>query len=666
MRNGGLSSSVDPFDVVGIGFGPSNLALAICARELAPSSNCLFFEQNSRFQWHPGMLFEGARMQISFLKDLVSLRNLASPYTFLQYTKAQGRLEHFVNLGQLRPTRLEYQDYLRWVANHFSDQVSYDAAVRRITPVEGANGSGLCLFRVDVENVSTQQKSVYFAKNVVCGTGGRSLKPAHATSCARRVVHSSEFLLRFPALFADQGRPYVFAVAGAGQSAGEVAAFLLERYEQAQVHMVIPGVALHRTDDNPFVNEHFSEQSANDFYRYSKEKRRTLLQELRATNYGVIREDVLDHLYNLAYVDAVKQRQRLVIHRCARLAGSEERDDRLSAIIEDRFGGPSEELHCDGLVLATGYERSLDPKLFAEVFPFIAGNGSEDVVLSPNCRVKTSPDLRAGFYVQGYGESAFGIGDTLLSLLPFRSRNIVEDIRKHAGDDEGVATPMCVSPSVVRPARADYPPQSFIQDDPERLYTAMERFKFATVISARGADEPVVTEIPLVLDRSRGEKGVLFGHMDKWNPQVELLDGRKVLVLFHGPNAYISPRLSRNNVLPTWNSITVRVHGHVALVRDRSALVRGLSTIAEQSEHDDHLSADDPRIERLLDYIVGFEIKIEQMIGRFKLCQDRSESDRRAAVEAMVKRTEVGERNIIEYLTGLPIKTETVGSGHIA
>ena len=114
----GNSGEPPVFDFIGVGFGPSDLALAVAAREIDAAATGLFLEQNSAFQWHPGMVMDGAAMQISFLKDLATLRNPSSPYTFLQYTRAKGRLERFINLRDFYPTRLEYQDYLRWSLQH--------------------------------------------------------------------------------------------------------------------------------------------------------------------------------------------------------------------------------------------------------------------------------------------------------------------------------------------------------------------------------------------------------------------------------------------------------------------------------------------------------------------------------------------------------------------
>src|SRR5262245_59945733 len=135
-------------DFIGIGFGPSNLALAVAAREIDARKRGMFFERRAACDWHPGLLLDTSRMQISFLKDLATLRNPASPYSFLQYTRAKGRLEHFVNLSEFHPTRLEYRDYFRWVAQAFADQVRYGCEVRRVRPDGDA-------FSVEIEDLAS-------------------------------------------------------------------------------------------------------------------------------------------------------------------------------------------------------------------------------------------------------------------------------------------------------------------------------------------------------------------------------------------------------------------------------------------------------------------------------------------------------------------------------
>ena len=127
-------------DLIGVGFGPSNLALAVRLAENggAPGAHC-FIERQPEFGWHRGMLLDDSRMQISFLKDLVTMRDPKSRFTFINYLFERGRLQDFVNLKNFYPTRIEFHDYLRWVASAFDDQVHYGESVTQIEPVTDEN-----------------------------------------------------------------------------------------------------------------------------------------------------------------------------------------------------------------------------------------------------------------------------------------------------------------------------------------------------------------------------------------------------------------------------------------------------------------------------------------------------------------------------------------------
>lgn len=209
---------------------------------------------------------------------------------------------------------------------------------------------------------------------------------------------------------------------------------------------------------------------------------------------------------------------------------------------------------------------------------------------------------------------------------------------------------------------SSYPPQRHVDLDLEHMCAVVQRLPFATVISV-GDGAPVVSQLPLILDRDRGEYGVLFGHVDRNNPQMRLLDGAAVTIIFHGPNSYISPYTYGSSQLPTWNSISVHVTGRATLIDDRERLIRGLQSIcraADPGPQAYRLPADDPRIAGLIDYIVGFEVEIESMIGRFKLSQDRDEADRAAAARALIQRSEAGEADLINALCGLEARSPAV------
>lgn len=631
------------YDVVGIGFGPSNVALAIALTELVPTSRRLFLERLPNFTWHPGMLLEGSRMQISYLKDLVTLRDPTSPYTFLNYLKGTGRLEAFLNLNELHPTRVEYSRYLRWAADQCAPFVRYNAEVSAVRPV--LDGS---VFEVRLRDTAGGPGQTVLARNVVVAPGGVPRVPKAVST--DRAMHSSEFLPRFGQIMADSSHAGRVVLVGGGQSAGEIAMHILTRYPNVELHLVISGCALRPTDNNPFVNEQFYSWRARQFHDRDPGRRALELAELRNANYSVVEADLLDQLYQAAYEANLHGRPGLQVHNYARFISSQPHGKGALAIIEDRFDGAREELACEALVLATGYHRDLDEWVFAEVLPHVARNEAGELVVSASYRVQMSSDVAAGMYAQGLAEHSFGLGDTLLSLLPFRAEAIARDIQ--------LGLP---SAAPTRPAGADYPPRRHIEEDPEKIYAVIDRFRFATVVSARAADDPVVTQLPLILDRTRGERGVLFGHLDSANPHAELLDGRPVTALFHGPNSYIAPHVYATDQLPTWNSVTAVVRGMVRVLPENE-VVQGLCRIAQLAEPvpgHPTLPADDPRIPPLIDGVLGFEIEILELVGRFKLSQDREDTDRRLAAAALADTAEADQRAFLGYLTGLPLGADS-------
>ncbi|MET8468650.1 SidA/IucD/PvdA family monooxygenase [Streptomyces sp. NPDC006422] len=547
-----LGTSDDPYDLIGLGFGPSNIALAVAAQEIAPDRSCLFLERSPEIRWHEGMLIDGALMQISFLKDLVSLRNLASPFTFLAYQKAKGRLEKFVNLSSFRPTRLEFQDYLRWVGGHFADQVRYRSAVTAVSPVRGVDGSQ-GLWRVTATDTETGEPLVFHARNVVHALGGRPAVPG-GVQTGPAVLHSSSFLSRFPGTFTDHEREWEFAVAGDGQSAGEITRYLLEHYRHARVHLVLPGYSLSATDNNPFANEQFFEANADRFCLRSEENRRDYAARLRGTNYGVVEAGFLDELYRLVYADEVRGRTRLVVHDGSRLSWADHDGAGVRVGVHSRFGDGSHELRTDALVFATGYRRELDPEIYRDVLPHLELDADGRPIVDQDHRAHTTGDLTCGLYLQGLAETTHGLGETLLSLLPFRSKQIVTAMVKDGG-------------SMTRA----FPTEP---DDAGALAARIRRYGTATVTGTGPDGFPAVTRLNLTLDRTRGRHGVLLGVPDHSEP-APYADGAKVLARFDPGPASPGGQLS------------VDVRGHLRRVDDTNRVAIEIESLTGRGRADE-------------------------------------------------------------------------------
>jgi len=254
-----LSSSPEELlDLVCVGFGPASLAIAIAlhdAYQASPAAHrprVLFLEKQTRFAWHAGMQLPGAKMQISFLKDLATPRDPTSHFTFLNYLFRQGRLNHFINLGTFLPTRAEYEDYLRWCAAHFEREgnVRYGVEVGSVRAGEKSADGKVTSFVVEgrdqLGEVMTRR-----ARHVVIAVGGRPVIPP-ALQGLKHVHHSSQFANAIGGIQErEAGRPLKFAVIGAGQSAAEIFNDIWSRFPDAQVRLIIKGPSLRPSDDSP-------------------------------------------------------------------------------------------------------------------------------------------------------------------------------------------------------------------------------------------------------------------------------------------------------------------------------------------------------------------------------------------------------------------------------
>ncbi len=199
---------------------------------------------------------------------------------------------------------------------------------------------------------------------------------------------------------------------------------------------------------------------------------------------------------------------------------------------------------------------------------------------------------------------------------------------------------------------AAYPPRRHQEYSLSKMQKIIDNYCFATIIS-NGAEIPFVTHIPVILNRTQGQFGTLFGHMDRFNPHSNVLTNQPVLAVFHGPNSYISPSVYNTSQLPTWNSISVHAIGKVRLIESNAELVEKLVKIsnhADQTTEPSYLNPQDDRIPNLIDYIIGFEIEILSLEGKFKLSQDRGPEDQELAKKELVRKTELSQREVIDFV----------------
>ena len=182
-----------------------------------------------------------------------------------------------------------------------------------------------------------------------------------------------------------------------------------------------------------------------------------------------------------------------------------------------------------------------------------------------------------------------------------------------------------------------YTPKHFDETDSVRLQTLIRARSFATLICTRQG-EIAVSHLPLLLDAKRG---VLRGHMARANPQWRMFSPEhEVLAIFHGPHHYISPRwYASHPSVPTWNYAVVHAHGRVRTIDSGKELETLVRDLAEHHEagaaHPWVMDLPGDYQEQMLAAIVGFEIGITRLQGKFKLSQNRPATDRPLVIEAL-------------------------------
>jgi L-ornithine N5-monooxygenase len=405
--------------LLAIGLGPANLALAVALEELQPAfaQHCLFVEQYADTRWHRHMLIPGVQSQVSFLKDLVSLRNPRSRFSFINYLFEQGRLNDFVNLATFTPYREEISRYLQWVAQHLERvTIQYSRTCTRLRPVY--QGATVTQWEAEFDDGSTQR-----APQVVVGVGRPPFIPDEfATLPEDRLVHTSRFLAGAAGLNANHDQTIV--VIGGAQSAAEAFRALHDQLPQARLYLVMRSIGLLSYENSKFVNELYYPEFVDTFHRCSAENRQHILTQMHRTNYAGVAPGLLEDLYRNEYLQRLSGQRRSHILAMTDVLEARMDGDRVRLTLQDRRDEATQVLYCDRVVLGTGYQPGL-PALVQELLTALE---VEQTSINRAYRLELPRHVQAKLYLQGVNESTHGISDSLLSVLAHRSLELTNDL----------------------------------------------------------------------------------------------------------------------------------------------------------------------------------------------------------------------------------------------
>lgn len=200
-----------------------------------------------------------------------------------------------------------------------------------------------------------------------------------------------------------------------------------------------------------------------------------------------------------------------------------------------------------------------------------------------------------------------------------------------------------------------YVPPAFREDDPSTLRQIMREARLSTIVTAT-SEGLIATPLPLILDESEGEHGVLYGHLAKANPQWKLPATGEALAIFSGPDAYVTPswyaaKREHGKVVPTWNYVAVHAYGQAEFFEDEDRLrevVTRLTNLYEHPRAEPWAVTDAPEafIKSQLKGIVGLRLPVSRIEGKRKMSQNRSAEDRDGVAQGLMSSERITDRMV--------------------
>jgi transcriptional regulator len=202
---------------------------------------------------------------------------------------------------------------------------------------------------------------------------------------------------------------------------------------------------------------------------------------------------------------------------------------------------------------------------------------------------------------------------------------------------------------------------AFREERIDVMHALMRSHRLATLVTVHDG-VPEANHLPLLIDPEPSPNGTLHGHVARANPLWRQADGQEVLVIFQGPQAYVTPswypsKRETGQVVPTWNYAVVHAHGTLVVHDDREwlrALVTRLTDQQEAGLPQPWRVADAPAdyLERMLGAIVGIEIPLARLSGKWKVSQNRTAADRAGVAEGLGSQGDAEAQAMADLVAG--------------
>ncbi|MGG1687745.1 lysine N(6)-hydroxylase/L-ornithine N(5)-oxygenase family protein [Pseudalkalibacillus sp. NRS-1564] len=410
------------YDLIGVGIGPFNLGLAALMDPIK-EMDTLFFEQKEQFNWHPGMLIEGTRLQVPFMADLVTMADPTNPYSYLNYLKHHNRLYHFYFLQRLEMPRNEYNHYCQWAANQL-ESCQFGSKVLAVVPI----GKPVERYEITVEKLTTGETETYVAKNIILGVGTiPSLPKALQDLPEEDVFHSSTFLDHTERC--KQAKK--ITVIGSGQSSAEIFRELLkERQEYGySLNWVTRSQGFFPMEETRLSLEHFSPEYVDYFYDLPQEQKDDIFKGQQLLYKGISPHTITD-IYNLLYEQSVGGKDMdVMLMPLTEINGVREKEEGTGYEVECRQWQKGENFLLDSevIIAGTGY-RPLIPKCLQDLEEIIDWDENGRYHVSKDYRLNLTCEASSHIYVHSGMQHTHGVGSTNLGLAVNRNKIIINQL----------------------------------------------------------------------------------------------------------------------------------------------------------------------------------------------------------------------------------------------
>jgi lysine N6-hydroxylase len=413
------------YDVIAIGLGPFNLSLA-CLTDNITDIKSLFLEQRSHFDWHPGMMLESAHLQTPFMSDLVTLADPTHPLSFLNYIKQQGRLYSFYIRESFYLMRKEYNQYCQWA----TQQVSNIRFNTRVINVK-YDRINKC-YQVECEDSRHRNdKSLYFTKKLVLGTGPSPYIPESCLALENKVIHSSNYLHDKTELQKKKS----ITIVGSGQSAAEIYYDLLQEIDVHgyELNWITRAARFFPLEYSKLTLEMTSPEYVDYFYQLPAAKKESLIGR-QQNLYKGINSSLINDIHELLYVKRLSHsfKTNLITNSTLVNATAPIRSDHIGSeqekLIKLDFHHDEQEkyfsLPSEAVVLATGYHYQL-PEFLAPITDRIQWDTLGRFAVNRNYSIDHNENE---IFIQNAELHTHGFASPDLGMACYRNSIIIKEI----------------------------------------------------------------------------------------------------------------------------------------------------------------------------------------------------------------------------------------------